>query len=97
MLIVVCVEVEDQSRSKKRQTLPTPNLRAISETAFCRFQKKGINYCHQKDFNGPGEFHAVLVRLWNEEREKDKTFATGIQTATFDFDADKKSTRGLPE
>jgi hypothetical protein len=32
----------------------------------------------------------VLVRLWNEEREKDKTFATGIQTATFDFDADKK-------
>jgi hypothetical protein len=30
------------------------------------------------------------VRLWKEEREKDSTFATGVQTATFDFDADKK-------
>ncbi len=30
------------------------------------------------------------MKLWKEEREKDSTFATGVQTATFDFDADQK-------
>jgi len=57
---------------------------------FAVFKKERINYCHQNDFNGEAKFHAVLVRLWKEEREKDSTFATGVQTATFDFDADKK-------
>ncbi len=78
------------SRGPKKGKLYQPQtFEQYLKQLFIVFKKKGIYYyCHQKDFNGPGEFHAVLVRIWNEEREKDTMFATGVQA--FDFDADKK-------
>lgn len=42
-----------------------------------------------KDFNGKGECHAVLVKLWKEEVEKDPTFASRIGITT-DMSADRK-------
>jgi len=57
---------------------------------FAVFCKKNINYNYATDFNGDGEFHAVLVAQWSTHRESGPTFASGINTATFDMEADKK-------
>lgn len=70
MLIVVCIEEEDQLRSKEGKLYQPQTFEQYLKQLFAVFKKKGHNYCHQKDINGPGEFHAVLVRLWNEEKER---------------------------
>ncbi len=49
-----------------------------------------MNFNYLTDFNGDGEFHAVLTSLWATERTSDPTFATGIGTASFDMDSDLK-------
>lgn len=49
---------------------------------FVDLKKKGNQYDHIKDFNGRGEYHAVLVKLWKEEVEKDPTFASRIGITT---------------
>jgi hypothetical protein len=43
--------------------------------------KRRTKYCHRKDFNEPVKFHAVLIRLSKEERVKNATLTTDIQTA----------------
>jgi hypothetical protein len=89
--LVLCALKWRQFKGEKKGKLYQPvTYEQYMKQLFSVFKKKGINYCHQKDFNGAGEFHGVLVELWKEERENDDTFATGVQTATFDFDADKK-------
>jgi hypothetical protein len=40
------------------------------------------------DFNGDGEFHAVMSAQWAKEMEVDPTFASGVGTSTFDMEAD---------
>jgi hypothetical protein len=57
---------------------------------FATFRSKGIKFNHLNDFNGDGEYHAVLRKIWLQEMEKDETFASGIGTSTFDYEADKK-------
>jgi hypothetical protein len=60
---------------------------------FGRFHKKQIKYCYKSDFNGDGEFHAVIKRLWEREIAKDPKFATGVNTSSFDnFRAPARST-----
>jgi hypothetical protein len=54
------------------------------------FSEKNINYHFANDFNGDGEFHAVLTTLWAKQREEDPTFASGVGTSTFDMNADFK-------
>jgi hypothetical protein len=57
---------------------------------FSVFHKNNIQYNYLTDFNGDGEFHAVLTTLWANEHASNPTFATGINTATFDHDSDLK-------
>jgi hypothetical protein len=54
------------------------------------FSQKNLNYHFANDFNGDGEFHAVLTTLWAKQREEDPTFASGIGTSTFDMNGDFK-------
>jgi hypothetical protein len=49
-----------------------------------------VNYNYATDFNGVGEFHAVLTSQWDKERSLDPSFASGVNTSTFDMDADYK-------
>ena len=57
---------------------------------FTKFKEKDIKYNYKTDFNGEGEFHAVVKRLWDNEMKKDPKFGTGVKTSTFDYDGDKK-------
>lgn len=57
---------------------------------FSTFRKKNLSYNYLTDFNGDGEFHAVLTAQWANERTSDPSFATGIGTASFDMDSDLK-------
>jgi hypothetical protein len=42
---------------------------------FGEFSRRGINYSVSKDFNYRGGFMKVLEQRWNDEKEKDDTFA----------------------
>lgn len=57
---------------------------------FSIFKKKRIQFNHLTDFNGEGEYHAVLKKQWEQLMEMDETFASGIGTSSFDYEADKK-------
>jgi len=57
---------------------------------FAVFRNKNVNYNYATDFNGVGEFHAVLTSQWDKERSLDPSFASGVKTSTFDMDADYK-------
>jgi hypothetical protein len=63
---------------------------AMLRTLFTIFRRKGITFKHTRDFNGNGEFHAVLNRQWENEIEKDPQFGTGMCTSSPDLDADWK-------
>lgn len=57
---------------------------------FTKFHEKDTKYNFKTDFNGEGEFHAVVKRLWDNEMKKDPKFGTGVKTSTFDYDGDEK-------
>jgi hypothetical protein len=57
---------------------------------FSVFRKKNIQYNYATDFNGDGEFHAVLAAQWGKERSLDPTFASRVGTSTIDMEADQK-------
>jgi hypothetical protein len=57
---------------------------------FAVFRNKNVNYNYATDFNGVGEFHAVLTSHWDKERSLDPSFASGVNTSTIDMDADYK-------
>jgi hypothetical protein len=63
----------------------------IQKGLFIHFHENNIFYLHLMDFNGEGEYHAVLIRLWKQQIEKDDNFGSGIGTAQVDYDADQKN------
>jgi hypothetical protein len=48
---------------------------------FSLFHTKGVLYCFKKDFNGPGEFHGVVIEDWCKTKRKDSTFGTAPNQA----------------
>ncbi len=54
------------------------------------FFSKGIQFKHVRDFNGDGEYHAVLQKQWEETMKVDPTYATRVGTSTFDYEVDRK-------
>jgi hypothetical protein len=52
---------------------------------FAKFNEEGIQFKHLKHFNKDGEFHAVLIKQWQEAMLDDPTFATGVGTSTIDY------------
>jgi hypothetical protein len=76
--LVLCALKWRQFKGEKKDKLYQPvTYEQYMKQLFSVFKKKGINYCHQKDFNGAGEFHGVLVKLWREERENDYWSSNG--------------------
>ena len=57
---------------------------------FGIFHLKGIEFKWDKDFNGTGEFGAVMTQLWRDQTNIEPTFGTGKNKATFDIDVDEK-------
>jgi hypothetical protein len=62
----------------------------LLKNLFAVFKKKNIQFNFATDFNGDGEYHAVLKAQGKLEMEKDPKFGTGIMTSSIDVDADKK-------
>jgi hypothetical protein len=60
------------------------------KTLFAKFNEQGIQFKHLKHFNKDGEFHAVLMKQWQEAMQDDPTFASGVGTSTIDYEADRK-------
>ncbi len=55
------------------------------KTLFAKFNEEGIQFKHLKHFNKDGEFHAVLMKQWQEAMQDDPTFASGVGTSTIDY------------
>jgi hypothetical protein len=60
------------------------------KTLFAKFNEEGIQFKHLKHFNKDGEFHAVLIKQWQETMAVEPTFASGVGTSTIDYHADQK-------
>jgi hypothetical protein len=58
---------------------------------FVHFREHKIYFSHLSDLNGEGEYHAVLIKSWKQQMEKDDKFGTGIGTAQINYDADQKN------
>jgi hypothetical protein len=56
---------------RKGELFQPSSMAQYLKEIFVDFKKKGIQYDHAKDFNGEGEYHAVLINLWKQEMEKD--------------------------
>jgi len=54
---------------------------------FSQYRDMGIRYEFKKDFNEKGEFHGVLIDLWNKWKKDHDKFATGDQQAHIDSGA----------
>jgi hypothetical protein len=80
-------------RRKKGKSLQPKTMAQSFKLLFVSFRNKGIKFNHLTDFNGDGEYHAVLCKIWSQELEKGETFASGIGTSTFDYKAEKNSRR----
>jgi len=81
---------KNQGSSNFGKHLQPSSWATLLKGLFAVFRKKNIQYNYATDFNGDGEFHAVLASMWEAERAIDPTFATGVQTSTCDMEADYK-------
>ena len=57
---------------------------------FIVFKKKGIKYNYKYDFNANGKFHGVVMKMWDEAKQKDPNFGTNQHRAYCDEEADVK-------
>jgi len=66
--------------------------KTIQPNSFCKmmqcltylFNRKGVKYLFNEDFNSKGDFHGVMKVIWREVRKKDPTFGTGANRARVD-------------
>jgi hypothetical protein len=76
-------------KEKGKMYQPSTFVQYIKQL-FGKFHEKQIKYCYKADFNGDGEFHAVIKRLWENEIGKDPKYGTGVKTSSFDWNGDEK-------
>ena len=57
---------------------------------FITFKSEGIIYHHERDFNHPSGFHAVLKLMWTDAKVENPKFGTGQHKARIDELADEK-------
>jgi hypothetical protein len=96
-LLLCALKWRNVKKKEYGKPLQPKTMAQLMKVLFTIFRAKHIKFNHKLDFNGPGEFHAVLKKQWEEERKKDPKFATGILTSTFDYDADRKIREAYPK
>jgi hypothetical protein len=89
-LLLCALKWRNITRKDHGEPLQPRTMAQLLKVLFSVFRKKHIKFNHLLDFNGDGEFHAVLKAQWELEKAKDPTYATGVRTSTFDFEADYK-------
>ncbi|MFY7882254.1 MAG: hypothetical protein ACOVR6_08160 [Fimbriimonas sp.] len=89
-LLLIAIKWRNMSKRDFGKHYQPDTWSTMLRTLFAIFRAKGITFKHTRDFNGNGEFHAVLKRQWENEVNKDPQFATGIRTSSPDLDADWK-------
>ena len=57
---------------------------------FAVFTKQELEFNFKNDFNATGEFHGVVLGIWNEQKKLEPTFGTYANRAQFDEDTDTK-------
>jgi len=78
------------SGERKGSVLEPRAVQHYTKLLFYVFNPKGIKYNWKKDFWKKGEFHGVMVQLWDDIRKIDPLFGTGRNQAHFDEEADEK-------
>jgi hypothetical protein len=96
-LLLCALKWRNQTKKDFGNPLQPRTMAQLMKVLFTTFKAKHIKFNHKYDFNGPGEFHAVLKKQWEEERKKDPKFATGVLTSTFDYEADSKIRNAYPK
>jgi hypothetical protein len=89
-LLLCTIKWRNTKTKDKGKPLQPGTMAQLLKVLFGIFRQKHIKFNHHKDFNGDGEFHAVLKSQWEQQKAKDPTFATGVNTSTFDYEADYK-------
>ncbi len=89
-LLLIAIKWRNMSKRDFGKHYQPETWATMLRTMFAIFRTKDITFKHTRDFNGNGEFHAVLKKRWENEIDKDPQFATGICTSSPDLDADWK-------
>jgi len=89
-LILFRMKAVSLSGERKGSVLEPRAVQHYTKLLFYVFNPKGIKYNWKKDFWKKGEFHGVMVQLWDDIRKIDPLFGTGRNQAHFDEEADEK-------
>ncbi len=89
-LLICALKWRNLSKKDFGKPLQPTTMAVLLRMLFSVFSHKGIRFKHLKHFNGDGEYHAVLRKQWEETMKQDPTYATGVGTSTFDYEADRK-------
>jgi hypothetical protein len=89
-LLLIALKWRNLSKKDFGKPLQPTTMAVLLRMLFSLFFSKAIRFKYLRDFNGDGEYHAVLRRHWEETLKVDPTHATGIGTSTFDYEADRK-------
>jgi len=89
-LILFGMKAVALSGERKGSVLEPKAFQHYTKLLFYVFKLKGIRYNWKKDFWKQGEFHGVMVQLWDDIRKIDPLFGTGCNQAHFDEEADEK-------
>ena len=77
----VCDEMELHKRQKKRDDVRLEHLPTVYEGPVCGVHKKWDAYNFKNDFNSDGEFHGVVLGVWQEQKKLEPTFGTFVNRA----------------
>ena len=89
-LILFGMKAVALSGDRKGQFLEPMGFQCYAKILFYSFKAKGVLFRWESDFWKKGEFHGVMIQLWDDIRKVDPLFGTGRNQAHFDEDADEK-------
>ena len=89
-LVLCALKFKCQTGPRKGEPLEPVSFRWVMKVLFYRFHDKDVQYDFVVDFNGKGEFHAVLIDYWTKIRSKDPKFGLRKKHAHYDVDGDAK-------
>jgi len=72
------------SGPKKGKRIQTNSFGKMMQCLTYLFNRKGVKYVFNEDFNAKGDFHGVMTKIWREERKVDPSFGTGANRARVD-------------
>ena len=75
---------------RKGKPLQPNTFRNYIKQLFYVFRDKNITYDWEADFNSRGEFHGLMITMWEKTRKEDATFGGRPKEAQHFDDADNK-------